>query len=384
VPAAGIGAESPKCVGLRDAGLAAESPARGTRGRPKNDQDLLLLVQQLHLVRSVFGAVREGDFSAYEHSTLTQTLKSIIFAAMSRLTKTRRYLQYTFVYGLVRFLIFLSTITPRKLWLSICGALGSLTYYVTGETRTLTIQHLAMAFPEKSSGEIKALAKNTFKMLGKNAGEILRTSRIKSLEELNKVLVTHGYENFEAANKKGKGVIFLTLHLGAFDLQVTNMAMRGLNPNIIGTPLKDPRLNQLLWNYRNNHGAVAIERGRETFRMIKILKSGGSVALLIDQDTKVKTVFVDFFGMQAATPVGATILALKTGASVVPTYVHLADDSLQHMHILPEIPMRVTDNEDDDIRYNTQVLTTWTEEIIRKHPEQWVWMHERWKTRPEG
>ena len=226
------------------------------------------------------------------------------------------------------------------------------------------------------------MAKGMFRMLGKNAGDILRTSAVKTLADLQKVLVTHGYENFEAANSKGKGVIFLTGHIGAFDLQVTNMALRGLNPNIIGTPLKDKRLNDLLWGYRNAHGAIAIERGRETFRMIKVLKSGGSVALLIDQDTKVKTRFVNFFGMPAATPVGATVLAMKTGASVVPTYVHLGDDGMQHMHILPEIPMKLTGDDEVDMVYNTQVLTNFLEEAIRKHPTQWVWMHERWKTKP--
>src|SRR5690606_20986244 len=181
---------------------------------------------------------------------------------------------------------------------------------------------------------LRDLSRRNFSMLGKNAGEILRSARIRNLAQLEEFLVTHGLENFEEARAKGRGVIFLTCHLGAFDLQVTNMAMRGLDPNIIGTPLKDKRLNDLLWNYRNLHGAVAISRGKETFRMLKVLKSGGSVALLIDQDTKVKTVFVDFFGMQAATPVGATVLALKTGAAVVPTYIYMGEDELQHMHIL--------------------------------------------------
>ena len=115
--------------------------------------------------------------------------------------------------------------------------------------------------------------------------------------------------------------------------------------------------------------------------MIKILKSGGSVALLIDQDTNVKTVFIDFFGMQAATPVGATIMALKTGAAVVPTYIYLGKDDLQYMHILPEIPMIITGDEEADTKYNTQVLTNFIEAQIRKYPDQWVWMHERWKTK---
>lgn len=302
---------------------------------------------------------------------------------MGSTKKIRRKVRYTLVFRLVQFLIFISHLMPRVAWLKFCGFLGRLAYYFAAETRQLTIRHLTLAFgKEKNEQEIRALARKTFEMLGKNTGEILRTSRITTIEELEEFLVVDGFENFDAANKKGKGVIFLTAHLGAFDLQVTTMAMRGLNPNIIGTPLKDERLNDLLWNYRNKHGAIAIERGRETFRMIKILKSGGSVALLIDQDTKVKSRFVNFFGMPAATPVGATVLALKTGAAIVPTYVYLGADWKQHMHILPEIPMISTGDDETDMVYNTQVLTDFIEAQIRKHPEQWVWMHDRWKTKP--
>jgi KDO2-lipid IV(A) lauroyltransferase len=306
----------------------------------------------------------------------------VIFAPMIS-KETRREIRYSLVYWFVRWLIVTSRITPRPVWLSFCGFLGSIAYRFAAKTRQLSLQHLAIAYPEKSPGEIKKLAKGMFRMLGKNAGEILRASgTVKTLPDLQKILVTHGFENFEVANAKGKGVIFLTGHIGAFDLQVTNMALRGLNPNIIGTPLKDKRLNELLWGYRNAHGAIAIERGRETFRMIKVLKSGGSVALLIDQDTKVKSRFVNFFGKPASTPVGATVLALKTGASVVPTYIHLGDDGMQHMYICPEIPMKITGDDEVDMVYNTQVLTTFLEEQIRKHPTQWVWMHERWKTKP--
>jgi KDO2-lipid IV(A) lauroyltransferase len=276
---------------------------------------------------------------------------------MANAKEIRRSIRYTLVYWAVRSMIWISNVLPRKTWLSIAGALGSVVYYFASETRKLTLKHLQMAFKEKSELQVKKLAKSTFKMLGKNGGDILRSTRVKTLDQLEKFLTTTGLEHYEVAHAKGKGVIFLTCHLGAFDLQITNMAMRGLNPNIIGTPLKDKKLNDLLWNYRNLHGAIPIERGRETFRMIKVLKSGGSVALLIDQDTKVKTAFVDFFGISAATPVGATVLALKTGASVVPTYIYLGEDGLQHMHILPEIPMVITDNEENDIVYNTQQLT---------------------------
>jgi Kdo2-lipid IVA lauroyltransferase/acyltransferase len=303
---------------------------------------------------------------------------------MFRLSKaTRRKVRYTFVYRGVQFLIFLSTLMPRVAWIKLCGVLGKIGYHFASESRSLVIKHLTIAYgQEKNKNEIHALAKKVFEYLGKNSGDILRATKVENLTQLEEFLVVSGYGNFEAAYAKGKGVIFLTCHLGAFDLQVSTMALKGLNPNIIGTPLKDERLNDLLWNYRNKYGANAIERGRETFRLIKVLKSGGSVALLIDQDTKVKSRFVKFFGKDAATPVGATVLALKTGAAVVPTFVYLGKDWKQHMEILPEVKLEVSGDDEADMVNNTQLLTTITENIIRQHPEQWVWMHERWKTRP--
>jgi len=292
-------------------------------------------------------------------------------------------IKYTSLYFFVRFLIFLSNLLPRTVWLTFCGWLGRLAYAVSPKPRERTIYHLSLAFgKEKSTQEIVALSKRVFVMLGKNGGDILRSLKVRTLEDLNKFLITEGLENYEKAFAKGKGVMFLTSHLGAFDLQITNMALRGLKPNIIGTALKDERLNELLWQYRNAYGAVAIERGKESMRLFKVLKSGGSIAILIDQDTKVKSRFVDFFGMKAATPIGATILALRTGAAVVPTYIYLGDDGMQHMQILPEIPLLITGDEETDLVVNTQNFTNFTEQIVREHPEQWVWMHERWKTKP--
>lgn len=295
----------------------------------------------------------------------------------------KKRIKYTSLYFFVRFLIYLSNLLPRTVWLAFCGWLGRIAYMVSPKPRERTIYHLGLAYgKEKSTQEIVALSKRVFVMLGKNGGDILRSLKVRTLADLNKFLMTDGLENYEKAFAKGKGVMFLTSHLGAFDLQITNMALRGLNPNIIGTALKDERLNELLWQYRNAYGAVAIERGKESMRLFKVLKSGGSIAILIDQDTKVKSRFVDFFGMKAATPIGATVLALRTGASVVPTYIYLGDDGKQHMHILPEIPLVITGDDETDLIVNTQNFTNFTEKIVREHPEQWVWMHERWKTRP--
>ncbi len=295
----------------------------------------------------------------------------------------RKEIKYSAIYYFVRFLIAASNVVPRSFWLAWCGVLGRIAYVFASQSRRRARTHLEFAYGgEKSRDEISRIARRMYVMLGKNAGDILRARAVKKMADLNRFVVVHGYENFEQASAKGKGVIFLTCHLGAFDLQITVMSLRGLKPNIIGTPLKDERLNELLFNYRNAHGAVAVERGKETMRLIKTLKSAGSVAILIDQDTKVKSRFVNFFGHPAATPVGAAVLAMKTGASIVPTYIFLGDDNLQHMHILPAMPLVNTGDEEADMVANTQQFTSFIEEQVRKHPDQWVWMHERWKTQP--
>ena len=292
-------------------------------------------------------------------------------------------IRYYLLYQLVRFLIAVSNSIPRITWLKFCGRLGRLGYPFATQTRNLMIKNIGIAFGnELNADQIRALAKKTFEMMGKNAGEILRATQLGSEAEADKFIVTHNRDIYEQAKAKKKGVVIITGHLGAFDLQVTNMALRGANPNVVGTPIKDARLNKLLWDQRNKHGAVAIERGKDTMKMLKVLKSAGTVGLLIDQDTKVKSRFVNFFGKPASTPVGAAILAMKTGAVVVPTSIYLGDDWKQHMTFFPEVPMRNTGDEEADMVYNTQVMTTILENMIREHPDQWVWLHDRWKTRP--
>lgn len=294
-------------------------------------------------------------------------------------------LKYFSLYWFVRIMLNISNFFPRTWWLGFCGFLGRVYFLLFSTYREKAIEHLSMAYrQEKSPKEIYNLAKQVFVMLGKNAGDTFRSMKVKNLTDLEKFLITKGIENYEKAHAKKKGVIFLTNHIGAFDMQITNMALRGLKPHIIGTTLKDPRLNELLLDYRNAFGAIAVARGRETFTLIKALKSGGAVAILIDQDTKVKGVFADFFGMKTFTPIGAAVLAIKTGAAVVPTTIHLEKDNMQYMELFPEIPVIVTGNEEQDILTNTQAFTSFTESEIRKHPEQWVWIHERWKTRPEN
>ncbi len=292
-------------------------------------------------------------------------------------------MRYNFIYALLRVMIFISDLMSRAAWLKFCGALGRLSSFFTANSRKRVIEHLTMVYAkEKTPEEIRKLSKKVFEMLGMNAGDIIQSVNISNQEDFEKIRIVQGMEHAEAAHKKGKGVIFLTAHIGPFEYIATELAFRGYKPLIVGTKLKDDRLNDLLAANRNKFGAQLVERGKDTVKLVKNLKLGGTMIILIDQDTKVKSRFVNFLGYPCATPIGATIMALKTGAAVVPMFLHQREDYKIEINCYPELEMTVTGDEETDLIVNTQKLSNVTEQEVRKYPEQWVWMHERWKTKP--
>ncbi len=307
---------------------------------------------------------------------------AVIFAAMSG-QPIRKKVKYTAIYWAVRFTLFISWLIPRRAWLGLFGWIGRIVYFFPSRFKDLVIRHLGMAYgSEKSPQEILDLSKQVYVMLAKNGGDVIRSWNVDTLEQLEKFVVLEGKEHAVRAIAKGKGIIYFTGHIGAFELMITTMGLHGMPFMVVGTALKDERINDIVVRFRAKHGSEPIERGRETFKLIKTLKSGGAVGMLIDQDTRVKSRFVNFFGMPASTPVGAALMAMKTGAAVVPAIIHLGKDNLQHMELFPEVEMVKTGDEEQDMITNTQTLTTMLEQSIRRNPAQWVWMHERWKTKP--
>lgn len=295
----------------------------------------------------------------------------------------KKKIKYSLLNSVVNGAIAFSNMMGYKQWLYVCGKLGSMVPLFDKQLKGRVMHHLTMAYGRrKTKSEIAHLTKKVFLMLGKNAGLVLKNFS-SSPSSFYQHCVTHGTQYAEEAYQSGRGVIFLTAHLGPFEYVAHDLSLRGYHPFIIGTPLKDALLNKLLVNNRTKFGAVAIERGKETYRMMKNITAGGTMAILIDQDTRVKSVFVDFFEMPCATPVGATVLALKTGAAIIPVFAHLNADDVPEIQYYPEVTMKVTGNEEADLITNTQKLTNIIESEIRKFPEQWVWMHKRWQTTPK-
>ena len=203
-------------------------------------------------------------------------------------------------------------------------------------------------------------------------------------EGMDQYISAKNMHYFEEALKKGNGMILLTAHFGNWELMGAWMAWKKYLLRVVGTSLSNPRLNQLILEIRNQSGYINIARGKETREIIKVLKQKLPLGMLMDQDTRVKGVWVDFFGRKANTPAGPILLARKFNIPIIPAFAHLEPDLTYRIECLEPIRLSDTGNPDKDLVADVQKCSDIYEEIIRKYPEQWVWMHRRWKRQPDA
>ena len=287
------------------------------------------------------------------------------------------------IYWVVLCLILFVRLISRPTAFLFFEYLGILVFHLARSEREKTIRHLTIAFgSEKNEEEIHNMARQVFTNLGKNGVEALRMSLVKR-ENLDRLVRVEGIEHLAKAQKKGKGTIFLTGHLGCWEFLTKLLPMYGFPLYPIGKPIYDPRLDRLVVKNREVSGSVNIARGNSTRKIIKALKENAVLGILIDQDTSVEGVFVDFFGKKAYTPIGAVALAYKTGAAIVPGVIQMLPDNTHRVLFREAIEIERTSDKKQDMINNTQKLSDFLEDMIRLEPTQWVWMHERWKTRPE-
>lgn len=263
--------------------------------------------------------------------------------------------------------------------------LARLGYFLVASERKKTIRHLSMVYGvTKTPQEIRGMARDVFANLGRNMADAFRLPQYNS-ENIDTIVNSSGLEKLDRALEKGRGVIALTGHIGNWELMGAFLAMKGYTVNVVGATIYDPRLDDLVVGNRENSGLKYIERGSATMEIIRALRRKEIVGLLIDQDTtRVDGVFVDFMGEKAYTPVGPVMLAMKTNAVIVPMAVHTNKKGKHVVQIRNEVDMQITGNAEQDRIRNTQQCSDVLEDFIRQYPTQWVWMHERWKTRPEG
>ncbi|MEM6455201.1 MAG: lysophospholipid acyltransferase family protein [Acidobacteriota bacterium] len=257
------------------------------------------------------------------------------------------------------------------------GLLGTIAWRVARRDRRRAIDHLAIAFPELPDARRTALARASFRHLATNVAEGLH-----ALGRPPGAVCAHvdveGFAVIERLRAAGRRIVILTGHCGNWELIPAVHHSHGFTISAIARALDDPQLDAVVVAMRTHLGTHNLPRGsRASSRdMLKALRAGGAVGLLMDQDIAGEGVWVPFFGRLAHTPLGAARLALRLGAAVVPTFTWRRTDGRHVVRFDPPLDLP------DDAEGATAVMTAAIEQQIRRHPAQWVWLHRRWRRRP--
>ncbi|MDF1526229.1 MAG: lysophospholipid acyltransferase family protein [bacterium] len=273
-------------------------------------------------------------------------------------------------------------ILPRRTGLFLGRVVGSMAYYLAPRRRNLALENLTMALGESlSEKEIRTTALASFRFLGMNILEFFNLSRATP-EEMKRLTSVEGEEHLIEALASGKGALILTAHLGSWDMLGAGLAARGYPVALITKVSRSEAVNRIWMGYREKAG-IKLFMGRGTMKeSLRHLKNGGMVGLVQDQNARRREgVFVPFFGREACTITSLALLARRTGAPVVPLYSYR--DGNIHRIVIEKIMLHdnIADT-DTDLLERTRSYTQWTEKIVRLHPQQWTWLHDRWKTRP--
>jgi KDO2-lipid IV(A) lauroyltransferase len=274
---------------------------------------------------------------------------------------------------------------PRRIARSVGAGIGRLVYWFHGRLRRVGMFNLGIAFPEMPPAERRRILKQMYRGLGWMLAEFAHFPRW-TLSNAQRILIYEGFENFQKASQKAKGVIFFTAHFGAWELSAFAHALYGYPVAFLNRPLDNRRVDELINRYRCLSGCQAIDKNESARTILKNLRAGGGVGILADQNMQpAEGVFVPFFGVPACTTGAIARIALKTGAAVLPSFVFWDQAAQRYkLRFEPEVEMVSTGNEEADAVRNTARLVAILEQRIREHPGHWLWVHKRWHTRPPG
>jgi len=276
-------------------------------------------------------------------------------------------------------------VLPRGLARGFAASVTSLLFSTQPKLRKTAEFNLRLAFPDWTEAQRKDATRKMVRNLGWMAAEFARFPRFTK-ENVDKVVILEGHENFLEGQRRGKGVLYLTGHIGGWELSSFAHALYGYPLHYMARPLDNQRLDALVNKYRCASGNEPIFKNESARVMLRILKDGGTVGILADQNTMPEEgVFVDFFGTPACTTTGLARVALHTDAAVVPGYAYWdAGVGKYRLRFEPVVELSRSGDTERDVLVNTQKFAKVIEEIVRKYPKQWVWVHARWKTRPPG
>ena len=240
--------------------------------------------------------------------------------------------------------------------------------------RETSVNNLMMAFPEMPRKEAEQITQRVFENFGRSSADFL-IGLNRTKEELDETTTIEGFENFEKAHAKGKGVMVVTGHFGNWERCSTWMSLRDYTLSVVARDANDEGVNALVNKLREGPGTEVIPRGNAARPMIQKLKRNEVIGIVPDQNAN--EIFIPFFGKPAGTVLGPGVIAERTGAAVVPAFCHYCGDGKYHIKVYPELTA--------DEGYETKgegmmrAIGRQLEEVIRERPDQWLWIHDRWR-----
>jgi KDO2-lipid IV(A) lauroyltransferase len=274
---------------------------------------------------------------------------------------------------------------PRRQARAVGDAIGAVAFRALGRLRRVGQRNLQLAFPEKTEAERIAILREEFRSLGWQMAEFCLMPRLTAASA-QKFIRYDGLENYLRARDRGKGVLVLTGHLGAWELSSFFHSLMGYPMSLVIRRLDNARVDELVNGVRSMHGNRLIHKDDFARGLLTAMHHGDTVGILMDTNmTPPQGVFVPFFGVEACTASGLARVALRTGAAVLPGFLLWHDDEQRYvLHFGEELELVRTGDSAADIVANTALFTASIESYIRRYPGQWLWVHRRWKTRPAG
>jgi Kdo2-lipid IVA lauroyltransferase/acyltransferase len=274
---------------------------------------------------------------------------------------------------------------PRSWARGVGAAIGAVAFHGLGRLRKVGMRNLELAFPEKTSSDREGILRAVYANLGYLLAEFCKMPGYTA-ESTSRFIRYEGLDNFLKARECGKGVLVLTGHLGAWELSSFYHSLMGMPMGMVIRRLDNPLVDAFVNRIRCLHGNRVIHKDDFARGLIASMRAGQTVGILMDTNmTPPQGVFVPYFGVPACTASGMARIAAKTGAAVVPGFL-LWEKSEQRyvLHFGEELAVVHTGDAESDALANTAAFTAAIEGYVRRYPEQWLWMHRRWKTRPPG
>jgi KDO2-lipid IV(A) lauroyltransferase len=301
--------------------------------------------------------------------------------------KTLQRLKNDFVFHAARGVFWLAGRIPLKYGLPLGAALGGFAWRVLRRDRETSRLHLRVAFPEWTEAEREAVGCESFRNLGRSLFELFHFDELLATIDSPAPYVRWiGHEHMDEVMKRGRGGVHVTGHLDNFELMGAWSARRGDMLHEIVRSVYDQRIDRLLNDHRKRFGYIPLSRGGQELvaDIAQVFQSNGWLGILMDQDTRVRGVFADWFGRPAWTPSGPAYLCCQAGIDAVVTTIHRDERGGHTIVTSPPLPRPQTGDLKTDVQLYTEMFNRELCNRIRQHPTQWVWMHRRWKTRPPG